>query len=157
AEIVWNRLADRSPEIERTVEDDVDDREPVPGDEGLAGEEPIEPRELVAHDGLEAIRGLGQDTHAILEHREALGVAEAVVEMLGDTELDPALPHAGFRPVLGRGAEERRRRVLLLEVLEDRDGLAEDAPVVELEGRYLPPGVALEVGAAPVLATEQID
>jgi len=47
--------------------------------------------------------------------------------------------------------------VLLLEVLEDRDCLAEHAPVVELEGGHLAAGILGGVGRRPVLAGEEVD
>ena len=114
---------------------DVRDRESVADDEALLGEEPIEPGEIVAYGRLQALGGLRHDTHPRLEELEPLREAEAVVEVLGDLELDAPLPHARLGALLGAGADERRPRVLLLEVLEDRDRLPDRAPVVELERR----------------------
>src|SRR6185436_842121 len=71
------RLADAAAEVERAVQDDVGDREAVARDPALAGEELVEPGELVAGDRLQTIGGLGQHAHALAEQLDALGVAEA--------------------------------------------------------------------------------
>ena len=142
------RLSDGRAEVERAVEDDVGDREAVADDERAARDQPVEPGELVARRRLQAVGGLGQHAHARPEELDALGVAEAVVEVLGDVELDAARPHARLGPLLGRRADERRLRVLLLEVLEDGDRLAEHAAVVELERGQLAAGVLLRVRRA---------
>src|SRR3989442_15014245 len=77
--------------------------------------------------------------------------------MLGDPQLDATLPLPGLGPLLGRPSDERRRRMLLLQVLEDRDRLADHAAVVELEGRYLPAGVLVGVGRATILGASEVD
>src|SRR5206468_117468 len=80
-----------------------------------------------------------------------------VVQVLGDAELDPPLPHPRLGALLGRGADQRRLWMALLEVLEDRDRLRNDPAVVELEGGELPARIALGVGRPAVLAGEEID
>src|SRR5438093_1269980 len=55
--------------------------------------------------------------------------------MLGDPELDATLPLAGLGPLLGRPSDERRRRMLLLQVLEDRDRLPAPAVFVDRKRR----------------------
>src|SRR5262245_46329270 len=60
-------LADAAAEVERTVEDDVGDGEAVAGDPALAGEERVEPSEVVACRCLEAVRRLREHAHPRLE------------------------------------------------------------------------------------------
>src|SRR5207249_9801913 len=115
-ELGVERLPDGAAEIDGAIENDVRDRESVADDEALLGEEPIEPGEIVAYGRLQALGGLRHDTHPRLEELEPLREAEAVVEVLGDLELDAPLPHARLRALLRGGADERRPRVLLLEV-----------------------------------------
>src|SRR6266403_617619 len=122
-ELGVERLPDGGAKIDGAIENDVRDGESVVDDEAVLGEEPIEPGDIVAYGRLQALGGLRHDTHPRLEELEPLREAEAVVEVFGDLELDAPLPHARLGALLGAGADERRPRVLLLEVLEDRDRL----------------------------------
>src|SRR5208337_4107384 len=137
--IEW--LIDAAAEVERAIQNDVGDGEPIARDVILALEQLVEPLELVLHDRLQTGGRLGQNAHPILEHLQSLGIAEAVVEMLGDQQLDAALPLAGLGAFLGGGADERGRRMFLFEVFPNRDSLADTLAVVELERRHLSAGI----------------
>src|SRR5262249_52091330 len=132
-EAAVDRLAHTTAEICGAVEDDVGDREAGTDDPGLPSEQSVQPGEGVANRRLQTLRCLGQDAQAWTEELDPFGEAKAVVEMLRDPELDASLPAAGFRPLLRRRPHEGRHRVLLFQVLEDGDRLADDTAVVHLE------------------------
>jgi len=67
--------------------------------------------------------------------------------VLGDLELDAALPLAGLGALLRRAADERRRRVLLVEILEDGDRLAQTRPSSSSSAGTCPPGFLSVYGA----------
>ncbi len=151
------RLLDAAAEIERAIQNDVGDGEAIARDVLLALEQLVEPLELVLHDRLHPGRRLGQDAHPILEELRALRVAERVVEMLGDLQLDAALPLARLGAFFGGRADQRGRRMLLFEIFPNRDGLADTLAVVEFERRNLSAGIAIGVGRLAIFRPQQID
>ena len=77
--------------------------------------------------------------------------------MLGDLQLDAALPLARLGAFFGSGADQRRRRMLLFEVFPNRDGLADALAVVELERGQLSAGIAIGVRRLAIFGLQQID
>src|SRR5215472_14550630 len=75
-------------EIERAIQDDISGGEAIARDKFLAFEQVVEPLEIVLDGRLHSGRALGNQAHPALEELGAFREAKAVVEKLGDLELD---------------------------------------------------------------------
>lgn len=151
------RLADRIGKVEPHVQPDVGDAEPAAGEELAPVEHLVEPADAVLRDPFEADRRLRRERDAPLEARQPFRIVVCVVDVLGDVELGAALPLAREGALRRRGADQRRRRMQLLQVLHDRDRLADRAAVVEQQRRRLPGRVVGQIRRLAVLAREHVD
>ena len=103
-------------------------------------------------------QGAGLRLHAGIggqPERRVRGVQDAG-DGVEHAELRDALELAHPRPLQGLRSDHRRRRVELLQVLDDGEGLEQVAAVVELEHGQAAEGVAGEVVGTPLLPLPQV-
>src|SRR6266851_4086397 len=132
-----DRLAHARREIDAAIKNDVSDCETLRHDPVALRHQPVEPFHPPLTERFECGSRLGKNRHAVFEQFEALRVAEAVIDILCDVQLDAALPLVSFGALLGRRSDERRPGMLLFEIVTDGDRFADGLAVVEFERRQL--------------------
>src|SRR5262245_37729890 len=68
----------------------------------------------------------------------------------------PPLPLARLGALLGRGADQRRGRMLFFEVLPDGNRFAETVAVIQLERRQLPARISVGIWGTAIFRFHQI-
>jgi len=149
-------LSHAGAKIERREKNNIRDGEAIARDVVLALELTVQPLQVVLHRSLHSRRALRNEAHAAIEKLLAFREAKAVVQKLGDFQLDAALPHACLRALFGIAADEGRIGMLLFEVFPNRDRLADILAVVEFERGKLSAGVAIGVRGLAIFALHQV-
>src|SRR5829696_6749670 len=143
-------------EIEPDEPGDIGDREAVAGDEPAVGELAVEKAQELDDPRLVGLAPGRDLRHLHLGHRR-VEVAEDRGDGAEQAELKPPLPHLDAGALEGAGAEQRRLCMQLLEVAADRDRLADDGAVVELESGGSLKRVDGDIGRRLVLEPGKVD
>src|SRR5262249_3417217 len=152
-----NFLPHAGAKIERAVKDDVAHGEALAGDKFPALEQAVQPFEIVLHGGLHAGGSLRDEPHTVLENLRTFRETEPIIKKFRNLKLDPPLPLARLGALLGRGADQRRGRMLFFEVLPDGNRFAETVAVIELERRQLPARLSVGIWGTAIFRFHQID